>query len=149
MHGKSIRLDGRDVSHDTTRSWTSPACSSSGSLLVATALRDNVTGPWGREHRAVWELLPHRRQLTHPPRGWSDEAPTVLSNGSILFVRTRQTARKAAGNWIETDRGLLERLSDGRVTRVATLTYSANELSGATLQFYGHYNWPWRLAVRR
>jgi hypothetical protein len=73
----------------------------------------------------------------------------VLRDGSILFVRTRQTSRKVNGQWYETDRGTLELLRSGAVTSIASLTYTANEVSAGALQFYGHYNWPQRLAVRR
>ena len=149
MHGKSIVLDGRDVSQDRSRSWVSPACSADGRTLVATADQNTTDGPWGREHRAVWQLLPTRRRLTHPPRGWTDEAPTLLSDGSILFVRTRQTSAQVNGAWIEHDRGTLEILRHGTITPVADLSFSANELSGAFAQFYGHYTWPQRMAVRR
>ena len=148
MHGKSIVYDGRDVSRDRSRSWVSPSCNASGSLLVAAAGRENTQGPWSHEHRAIWELLPARRQLTHPPAGWTDEAPQVLHDGSVLFVRTRQTSRKVSGQWYETDRGRLELLRRGTLTRVANLTYTVDELSGAFLQYYGHYDWSMRLAVR-
>lgn len=149
MHGKSIELGGVDVSRDRSRSWVSPACSDDGKTLVAAAAADNTDGPWGREHRALWQLLPKRRRITSPPQGWTDEAPTFLADGSILFVRTRQTSRKVNGSWIETDRGTLELLRAGRLTVVADLSYSADELSGQFLQFYGHYAWPQRMAVRR
>ena len=79
----------------------------------------------------------------------ADEAPTVLSDGSILFVRTRQTSANVNGEWIEHDRGTLEILRHGTITPVADLSFSANELSGAFAQFYGHYTWPQRMAVRR
>jgi hypothetical protein len=149
MHGKSIELAGRDVSNDRSRSWNSPACSSDGKLLVATALVDH-DGPWGgfHVHRSLWRLLPTRRRLTSPPRGSTDESPIVLPDRSILFVRTRQTSRKINGDWWEFDRGTLELLRDGHVTRLARLDFSADELSGAYLQYYGHYMWSERLAVR-
>ncbi len=146
LHGKSITLAGRDVSRDRTRSWISPSCGPDGSVVVASASRDSQ-GPWGKEHRSLWQLLPKRRELTRPPAGWSDESPHVLADGSVLFVRTRQTSRKVNGTWIETDRGLLELLGGGRVTKLATLTYSANELSGASLMYYGRYDWERRVAV--
>jgi hypothetical protein len=147
MHGKSIVVGGRDVSRDRTRSWVSPSCSTDGSFVVASAGLENTQGPWGREHRAVWQLLPKRRQLTQPPAGWTDESPHVLRDGSVLFVRTRQTSRKRNGQWYETDRGLLELLRGRTITTVAPLTYTAGELSGAFLQDYGHYGWASRLAV--
>jgi hypothetical protein len=148
LHGKSIALDGRDVSADASRSWISPSCSPDGSVLVAAASVNTEKGLWEREHRALWQLLPVRRQLTHPPAGWTDEDPTVLAHGSILFVRTRQTSGKVGGQWIEHDRGTLELLHGGTLASVADLTYSANELSHGYLQFYGHYAWPQRVALR-
>jgi hypothetical protein len=149
MQGKSIELDGRDVSKDPSRSWNSPACSSEGKLLVATAL-PSFDGPWGsfKVHRSLWQLLPTRRRLTSPPRGWTDESPVVLPDRSILFVRTRQTSRKINDEWWEFDRGTLELLHGGLVTPLARIDFSANELNGAYLQYYGHYMWPDRVAVR-
>lgn len=149
VHGKSIALDGRDVSKDSSRSWASPSCSPDGRTLVATASRNTTADLQEREHRAVWQLLPVRRQLTRPPAGWTDEAPTVLADGSILFVRTRQTSGKVNGQWIEHDHGTLELLRGGKLSPLADLSYSANELSNGFLQYFGHYMWPQRVAVRR
>jgi hypothetical protein len=148
VHGKSIMLGGVDVSRDRSRSWVSPACSPDGRTLVATASRNTTADLGEREHRAVWELLPKRRRLTSPPTGWTDEDPTVLADGSILFVRTRQTSGKVDGQWIEHDRGTLELLRGGGLTPLADLSYSANELSSGFLQYFGHYLWPQRVAVR-
>ena len=148
VHGKSIALGGSDVSRDPSRSWVSPACSADGKTLVATASRNTEADLQEREHRAVWQLLPTRKQLTHPPAGWTDEDPAVLADGSILFVRTRQTSGKVNGRWIEHDRGTLELLHGGKVSAVADLSYTANELSNGFLQYFGHYLWPQRLAVR-
>lgn len=149
LSGKSIELGGRDVSKDTSRSWNSPACSRNGTLLVASAT-SNSNGPWGhfRVHRSLWRLLPTRKRLTNPPRGWTDESPVVLPNGSILFVRTRQLSRKINDAWWEFDHGTLELLQGGRITPLARLDFSANELNGAYLQYYGHYEWPTRIAVK-
>lgn len=148
-HGKSIVLDGRDVSRDPSRSWVSPSCGAEGSPLVASAAPDDASNRFGREHRAIWQLLPTRRQLTHPPRAWTDEAPHVLADGSVLFVRTRQSSRKVAGAWIVTERGTLERLARGRLTRVADVSFSTNAVGerGYSTQYYGHYGWPTQLAV--
>jgi YD repeat-containing protein len=141
LHGKSIALDGRDVSRDRSRSWTSPACR--GSTLVATATKDNSRGPWGNEHRAVWQLLPARRKLTAPPRGWSDEWPTILPDGSILFVRSHISSYKHYGYWRARTHGTLELLRNGTVTPVADVS----DLNGG-LMYYGHYTWSQRVAVR-
>ena len=73
-HGKRILFDGRDVSDDATRSWVSPSCTANGRLVAATG-RNWEEDPIGAEHRAIWRLLPTRRQLTQPPPGWSDESP--------------------------------------------------------------------------
>jgi hypothetical protein len=149
MHGKSIVLGGRDVSRDRSRSWISPSCSADGSVLVASARPDNQQGPWGREHRALWQVLPTRRQLTHPPAGWTDENPHVLADGSVLFIRTHLTSRKRHGKWLATDHGRLELLRGGRLSTLANVTYTADELSPAFLMYYGYYGWPMRLAVSR
>jgi hypothetical protein len=147
-HGKRIVLDGRDVSRDPSRSWVSPSCSQDGRTLVAAAGRNWEESRIGRgEHRAIWQLFPTRRQLTCPPAGWTDENPHLLADGSILFVRTHQTSRKVKGAYYETDHAQLDLLRTGTVTTVAVLTYTANELSGAFLNYYGHYDWPSRLAV--
>lgn len=148
MHGKQILFDGRDASRDPSRSWVSPSCSAGGALLAA-ASANTVPKLIGREHRSIWELLPVRRRLTRPPAGWSDESPTLLRDGSLLFVRTRQTSRKVNGDWITTQRGRLELLRAGRLTEVANIGFTANELSsdGLLLNYYGHYGWPSMLAV--
>ena len=147
MHGKSIVFDGRDVSRDRSRSWVSPSCIADGTL-VATADPDNSQGPWGRERRSVWELLPEKRRLTIPPKGWTDESPTLLRDGSVLFVRTRQVAFKHGEQWYATEHGTLELLRHGTLTAIADVTYTANESSGTIGTYYGHYTWPSRLAVK-
>lgn len=147
-HGKRIVFDGRDVSHDPSRSWVSPSCGHS--LLVAAAGRNWEEDRFGHEHRAIWQLLPIRKQLTHPPKRWTDENPRVLGDGSIVFVRSRLTARKVKGVWYATNHGELERLFAGTVTPIADLTFTANETSAlGTVNYYGHYGWPWLLAVAR
>jgi hypothetical protein len=145
-HGKSILFDGRDVSNDATRSWVSPSCSANGTL-VAAAGRNWQENRFGSEHRAIWQLLPKRRQLTRPPAGWTDESPYLLRDDSVVFVRTRQTARRQNGEWITATRGLLEHLVRGKLTQLADLSFSAKETSGVWLNYYGHYNWPDRIAV--
>jgi hypothetical protein len=102
---------------------------------------------FGVEHRAIWQLLPTRRQLTRPPSGWTDESPHLLKDGSVLFVRTRQTARKENGEWVTTSRGLLEHLVHGKLTQIADLSFAAKDSSADWLDYYGHYNWPDRIAV--
>ena len=145
-HGKRILFDGRDVSDDATRSWVSPSCTANGRLVAATG-RNWEEDPIGAEHRAIWRLLPTRRQLTQPPPGWSDESPHLLNDGSVLFVRTRQTARKQNGEWITTSRGRLERLLRGKLTEIADVSFAAKDTSGVWLNYYGHYNWADRIAI--
>ena len=81
------------------------------------------------------------------PPGRTDEDPTVLANGSILFVRTKQSARKVNGEWVTTTRGVLELLAHGKLQRIASLSFSASDSSAMWLNYYGHYNWPERIAV--
>ena len=145
--GKRILLDGRDVSRDGSRSWVSPSCNPTTSSLVAAASRSREESRFGAEHRAIWQVLPTRRQLTRPPPGRTDEDPTVLANGSILFVRTKQSARKMNGEWVTTTRGVLELLAHGKLQRIASLSFSASDSSAMWLNYYGHYNWPERIAV--
>jgi predicted outer membrane repeat protein len=145
MHGKSIVFDGRDVSRDRSRSWSLPP--NAGGGVVAAPDPDNVKGPWGREHRAIWQLLPQKRCLTSPPRGWTDESPRLLDDGSVLFVRTRQTSFRPGEQWYATDHGTLELLGRGAVTAVADVTFTANQATGDGGSYYGHYPWPTRVAV--
>lgn len=145
-HGKRILFDGRDISDDTTRSWVSPSCTANGRLAAA-AGRNWEENRFGAEHRAIWQLAPTRRQLTRPPVGWTDESPHLLKDGSVLFVRTRQTAHKQNGEWVTTSRGLLEHLMRGKLTQIADVSFAAKETSGDWLNYYGHYNWPDRIAI--
>jgi len=145
-HAKRIVFDSRNVSNDTTRSWVSPSCMANGSL-VAAAGRNWEENRFGAEHRAIWQLLPTRRQLTRPPSGWTDESPHLLKDGSVLFVRTRQTAHKENGEWVTTSRGLLEHLVRSKLTQIADLSVAAKDSRGDFLNYYGHYNWPDRIAI--
>ncbi|HEY1366210.1 MAG TPA: hypothetical protein VGF23_03815 [Gaiellaceae bacterium] len=143
-HGKTIVAGGRDVSRDTTRSWVSPSCSADGSTVVAAAGPNVEEMRFGQEHRAIWRLLPTRKQLTRPPAGWTDESPRVLPDGSVLFVRTRQTStpRKV------TTHATLELLAAGKLKAVADLGYTAGAMSAlGNTNYYGHYGWPSLLAV--
>jgi hypothetical protein len=122
----------------------SPSCSADGSTLVAAAGRNFLERRFGLEHRAIWQLLPARGRLTDPPAGWTDESPQVLPDGSFLFVRTRETSK---GNKV-TIRGKLELLGHGTLTTLAELAYDPEAVSGAAqANDYGHYGWPWLLAV--
>jgi hypothetical protein len=136
MHGKRILFDGHDVSRDPSRSWVSPSCTANG-RLVAAASANAMPNRIGREHRAIWSLRPMRRQLTHPPTGWTDEYPHLLPDGSVVLVRTRQ---------VPTTHAKLELLRGGKLTALQQLTFSTDS-SGDFLNYYGHYDWPSRLAV--
>jgi len=146
MHGKRILFDGRDVSRDPSRSWVSPSCLGTGTL-VAAASKNTVPNRIGREARSIWRLLPTRKQLTRPPPGWTDETPRLLRDGSVVFVRSRQTSRKVDGQWVTTNRGRIELLRAGRLTELTAVKWSAADTSGDWLNYYGHYDWPSRLAV--
>jgi hypothetical protein len=146
-HGKSIVLDGRDVTRDRSRSWVSPACNAHGKL-VAAAARDSESGRMGREHRALWQLLPLKGRITDPPPGWTDEFPQVLPDGSVLFVRTRQTSFRRAEQWYATEHGTLELLGNGMLLPLGDVTYTTNEITGDVGNYYGHYAWSSRVAVR-
>jgi len=147
-HGKRIVLAGRDLSRDPSRSWVSPACNTSGALLVAAAGRNWEEDRFGHEHRSLWQLLPVRRRLTHPPPGWTDESPQVLADNSILFVRMKQSSREVKGKWYVTERAGLERLSGGVVRTVANIGFTAGESQPLGFcNYYGHYFWPSLIAA--
>jgi hypothetical protein len=118
--GKRILLDGRDVSRDSALSWVSPSCNASGLLVAAAGPNLGQPRIGHDEHRAIWELEPRRVQLSHPPARWTDENPRVLPDGSILFVRTRETSVKAVEGYRTTDTGRIERIAAGHTTHVAT-----------------------------
>jgi hypothetical protein len=148
-HDKRILLDGRDLSRDASLSWVSPACNSSG-VLVSAAGRNWVESPIGHgERRSIWELEPRRVRLTHPPTGWTDESPRVLPDGSILFVRTRETTvRDPSGDgWRTTAHGRLELITGNRTALLGTTSWTGEGLGDAYAQYYGHYGWPWLVAV--
>jgi hypothetical protein len=163
-HGKSILLDGRDVSRDPALSWVSPSCNAGG-LLVAAAGRNWYETRIGQgEHRSIWELAPRRVRLTSPPAGWTDENPRALPDGGVLFVRTRETSSRLPGHWTTpsgahdavyveggwkvTDTGKLGLAhgGGGRVRWLATTSWTNTE-SGGYETYYGHYGWPWLVAV--
>ena len=84
-----------------------------------------------------------------PPRGWTDEFPTVLRDGSVLFVRTRDVSHWTPDSWHVTEHGTLELLSHGKLTAVADVTASSSDPGSLVGGYYGHYSWPLRVAVRR
>jgi hypothetical protein len=134
MHGKRILFDGHDVSRDRSRSWVSPSCTADGAL-VAAASKNTVPPLIGREHRAIWRLLPARKQLTHPPKGRTDEDPHLLPDGSVLFLRTRSVARPRQLYGV----GTIELLRNGKLTALGT--------AGKADNYYGHYAWADLVAV--
>ncbi|HEY3962447.1 MAG TPA: hypothetical protein VGL84_07950 [Gaiellaceae bacterium] len=147
MDDKSIVFDGRDVSNDRTHSWSTPACTAAG-RLVASASRNLVPSNTTETHRAIWQLLPTRKQLTRPPWGWSDEDPRLYANGDMLFVRTRATFKKTATSYNATQTGHVMLLSHGKLTQLTTIGFTEDELSSAyPVEFYGHYDWSHNLAV--
>jgi len=135
MHGKHIVFDGRDVSRDPSRSWVSPSCSAAGTTLVAAASVNATPPRIGREHRAIWQLLPTRKRLTSPPADFTDELPRLLRDGSVVFVRTRShsTGLQLYGL------GAVELLRGGRLTALGS--------AGRASNYYGHYDWPDAVAV--
>jgi hypothetical protein len=136
MHGKRILFNGTDVSRDPTRSWVSPSCAQDGTV-VAAASRNTTPTRIGREHRAIWQLLPTRRQLTHPPAGMTDEYPQIMPDTSVLFIRTRTVSKPLALYGV----GTIELLGGGKLTALGTASRADN--------YYGHYAWPDLIAVAR
>ena len=103
--------------------------------LVAAASQNTTPPRIGREHRAIWQLLPTRRRLTRPPMGASDEFPRLLRDGSVVFLRTRSRSTRTALWGV----GTVELLRNGRLTRLGTAGRAAN--------YYGHYDWPRAVAI--
>ncbi len=141
--GKSIVEDGRDISRDPKLSWVSPSCN--GATVVAAAGRNWNERYLGRgELRSIWRLEPTRARLTHPPRGWTDEDPHVLPDGSVLFVRTHETIAKDT----TTEHAVLDLLGQGTLKPIASMTITVDDLSSRwEPDYYGHYGWPALIAV--
>lgn len=147
MAGKSIVFDGRDASRDPRLSWVSPACSADGRLVAAASTNTHLTN-LTETHRAIWQLLPTRRQLTRPPWGWSDEDPHLLADGDVLFVRSRIHSVRDGDTWRDTQKGRVMLLEHGKLTQVAEIGYVQDENQGQYLgPDYGHYDWSPFLAV--
>ena len=145
--GKTLVFDGVDVSRDTRRSWTEPSCTPAG-RLVAAASRNIVPPRTNETHRAIWQLLPTRRQLTRPPWGWSDESPHLLGDGSLLFVRSRINAERDGATWRDTQRGRVMLLAHGKLRQVAEIGYSEDEPQDyGVIPYYGHCDWSAFLAA--
>jgi hypothetical protein len=148
-HDKSIVFDGRDVSHDTMRSWVSPTCTAGGRLIAAAGRDLGLCCNRAKEFRSLWQLLPTRRRLTHPPAGWSDEAPRVFANGDVLFVRVRLTNKKSDNTYLDTVRGRVMLFSNGKLRQVAEIGYhDLDELKLFLGPYFDHYDFSQLLAVR-
>ena len=148
MDDKRLIFDGRDLSGSRRLSWAEPACTAGG-RLVAAASRNLVPPRTYETHRALWQVLPTREQLTRPPWGWSDEDPHLFANGDVLFVRTRARSRKTGpSSWTDAQRGHVMLLSHGKLTQVATIGFTQpDDVYTYPVQFYGHYDWSQFLAV--
>jgi hypothetical protein len=148
MDDKKLVFDGRDVSGGARLSWAEPACTPQG-RLVASASRNLVPPLTYETHRALWQVLPTRKQLTRPPWGWSDEDPHLLANGDLLFVRTRARSRKTGpSSWIDTQSGRVMLLAQGKLRQVATIGFTQpDDVYTYPVQYYGHYDWSQFLAV--
>lgn len=143
---KKLVFDGRDVSGDAGRSWSTPACTAGGRLVAAASRND--PSAFRAPHRALWQVLPARRQLTGPPPGWSDEDPRLFSDGSVLFVRSRTHSVKSGNTWLDTGTGRVMLLSHGKLSQVAAIGYrNLDELKTFLGPYYGHYDWSPFLAV--
>ena len=101
----------------------------------------------GSRAPSIWQLLPEKRRLTSPPRGWTDESPTVLRDGSVLFVRTRDVSHWTPDTWHIVERGTLELLAGGKTTALADVSVSSTDPGSGIGSYYGHYTWPQRIAV--
>jgi hypothetical protein len=146
-NGKSIVFDGRDVTHDATRSWVTPTCNANGVLVAAAGSDLGVCCHIHTEHRSLWQLLPTRRRVTHAPPGWTDESPHLFANGDVLFVRTRMTSVRSGATWRDTERGHVMLLSHGTLRQMADIGFVENEDKQYLGPFYDHYDFSPLLAV--
>jgi hypothetical protein len=143
---KKLIFDGRDVSGDPRRSWSTPACTAGGRLVAAASRND--ASSFSRPHRAIWQVLPSLKQLTRPPWGWSDEDPRLLGNGSLLFVRSRISSKRGGSSWLDTQQGRVMLLEQGKLSQVATIGYRNLDESKEYLgPYYGHFDWSAFLAL--
>jgi hypothetical protein len=120
-----------------TQSWTTPSCSTHGSIAAATG-PSREEPHFGLEHRSIWLIrAPGQRplRLTSPgPRQVSDELPRLSPGGRyILFIRGHSDS-----NGVE--RGALELLAlspSGRAHLIGPIA----QLGSAGIGYYGHYGW--------
>ncbi len=141
----------RTIESAARDSWVSPTCAPSGSMLAATAGRDDPNAGFGTQHRSIWLLTPRgtvvRRLTTPPASDLSDEAPRFSRDGSwLLFVRTRIVA---AGT-TDTSRDTLELVPadrTGPAVSIPIASFTSNDFS-----YYDHFQWPseiaWSAAAR-
>jgi WD40-like Beta Propeller Repeat len=119
------------------RSWVSPACSPSGSVLAAAA-GPNQPNPLTPPRRSIWLMAPNGsglRRLTNPPgNAFTDESPQWSTNGQwIMFLRAKLTANSSAvsGGTIELVK------ANGATQPIPILTFT-----GSVYDFYDHLSWP-------
>ena len=72
----------------------------------------------------------------------------MLADGSVLFVRTKQTVAGPPGAATTTEHASLELLSGGQLTPLASLTTTTSDLDRRwEPNYYGHYGWPTLVAA--
>ena len=91
-----IRYDGTRVAPVVSgggQAWLEPACSANGQALAVAAGPDRPAPGLIQPQRSIWLVTfdgREKRQLTHSPKGWSDEAPAWTRDGkTVVFVRER------------------------------------------------------------
>jgi hypothetical protein len=124
------------LTDDPTRSWSATTCAPDGKNLIAESQpsvppNDNLKPSW-----SLWRvgLDGTTTRLTRPPRGLSDESPSISRDGgAILFVRERN------------GRGTLFVLRNGRTQALLPLP--------PRLEYYGYTDWwqsmTWSAALTR
>jgi hypothetical protein len=131
----------RSLTDSRRRSWTSPSCSASGTLIAAAAGpgSGNRFVRFGQERRSIWVLPTRggtRTRLTFAAdRNTTDESPRMSADGrTILFVRTTTPRHgQPRGKLLAlsaTDEAWREPRLSGPIVR---LGHSGN--------YYGHYGW--------
>ena len=91
-----IRFDGTrtfPVVSGGSRAWLEPACPRGGNSLAVAAGPDRPAAGLLRPQRSIWLVSfdgRSKRQVTHSPAGWSDEAPAWTPDAkAIVFLRER------------------------------------------------------------
>ena len=70
----------------------------------------------------------------------------MTPNGDVLFVRTRQVPFRKGGEWWTTTYGKLELVHHGALRELRRLRLSGPQVGSDFINYYGHYDWPSRLA---